>query len=110
VTYIAYISVIRHFISECPVARVPWVASPRYVYHSPLLSHNLTYLQAIRTTVRTLILRTKKLPLLSLTLLPQATNHNDSANVSVRRNLVPLRNVPRAAALWQMLVHQTHDL
>lgn len=92
------------------MARVPWVASPRYVYHSPLLSHNLTHLQAIRTTVRTLILRIKKLPLLSLTLLPQATNHNDSTNVSVRRNLVSLRNVLRAAALWQMLVHQKHDL
>jgi len=92
------------------VACVHWIASPRYLCHIPLFSHSLTYLQAIRTTVRTLILRTKKLPLLSLTLLPQATNHSDSANVSVRRNLVPLRNVPRAAALWQMLAHQKHDL
>ena len=92
------------------MACVHWIASPRYLCHIPLFSHSLTYLQAIRTTVRTLILRTKKLPLLSLTLLPQATNHSDSANVSVRRNLVPLRNVPRAAALWQMLAHQKHDL
>ena len=92
------------------MARVLCVASPRYVYYILLLSHNLTHLQAIHTTARTLIIRTKKLPLLSLTLLPRATNHGDSANVSVRRNLVPLRNIPRAAALWQMLVHQKHDL
>lgn len=89
---------------------MPWVASPKSVYHIPRFSHNLTHLQVIHTTVGTVILRTKKLPLLSLTLLPQATNHSDSANFAVRRNLAPLRNIARAAALWQMLIHSTHDL